>query len=125
MTFTNYLHDSSIKCSDYIFSKSKKVKTDSNKYLTQEELERNCRKLVKRSLLGLCGFRTLKATDEVVTILQNLNICDSAEQGEEMVSQLCGGKPLDYGAGALLFTKVENKAGEEKIRIQKRPYCFE
>jgi len=76
-------------------------------------------KNVKRNLLGLCGFSTIKSLDEVSSVLMDVGIAGNYEEGVSFVEELyCLMDGVGYSFYRnLVFEGVGDAEGQEAVRI--------
>lgn len=105
------------------FAEGAESSSPTEEYRTQSEWATRGLKNFKRRVLGLCGRESVKSLDELVGILTEMKVIDSAEKGNNLIEGLYG-KEANYGNGILEFTKVQNKEGNEACRINRYP-CYD
>ena len=92
-----------------------------DKFLTKGERELQGAKILKRKLLGICGWKSTKTLEEIAQVLHSTGIASSLEEGRGIVPLLVG-REISYGGGDLKFKEVEDVEGNKRYRISKKLY---
>ncbi len=101
---------------------------DKDQFSTKKEkrLERENKgaKVIKRKLLGICGWESIKTLEEIAQALHSTRIASSLEEGRAIVPLLVREK-IRYSSCAwlndwyLVFEEVEDREGNKRYRVSK------
>ncbi len=93
-----------------------------DKFLTKEKRKREGARILKRRLLGLCGWKSTKTLEEMAQVLHSTGIASSLEEGRVIVPSLVG-KGIVYGCGVYIkFEEVEDGEGNKRYRISRNEF---
>lgn len=86
-----------------------------DKFMTEEERQRNGARIFKKQILGRFGNRAVKTLDEMAQLLYDTGIVSSLKEGRELTPSIMGGRVI-YGSGDIVFEEVRDEKGNIRYR---------